>query len=59
MKIMVNGKLYEVSRDIGYQDGYYVKAVVTDRGERIAFQNEGKWRWQTPEATTKESANGL
>ncbi len=57
MKILIDGKLYEVSRDIGYKDGYYVKAVLADRGERIAFQNEGKWRWQTPEGTTKDATN--
>jgi len=47
VKIKVEGTAYRVTEDLGYQGGFYVKAVDTPDGERIAVKRCGKWTWWT------------
>jgi hypothetical protein len=39
--ITVNGKRYKVTENMGFQNGYYVKAVMTENGERICKRTQG------------------
>jgi hypothetical protein len=44
--IEIEGKKYKVTENLGYQGGYYIKAVETPEGERIAVKR-GVWTWWT------------
>ncbi len=46
-KIKVEGKVYKVTENLGYQGGHYAKAVKTETGERIAVKRGGVWTWWT------------
>jgi hypothetical protein len=45
--IGVDGKAYKVTENLGFQAGYYAKAVETETGERIAVKRGGVWTWWT------------
>jgi hypothetical protein len=45
--IEVEGNKYRVTENLGYQGGYYAKAVDTPDGERIAVKRGGIWTWWT------------
>jgi hypothetical protein len=46
-RIKVEGKSYKVTENLGYQNGYYAKAVETPDGERIAVKRGAAWTWWT------------
>lgn len=46
--IEVEGKKYKVTEDMGFQGRYYLKAVQTEDGEKIAKKvAPGKWTFWT------------
>ena len=45
--IEVEGKKHRVTENLGYQGGYYAKAVETPDGEKIAVKRGGAWTWWT------------
>ena len=45
MTILIEGKEYKVIENLGFQGGYYPKAVETGEGERIAVKRGGIWTW--------------
>lgn len=45
--IEVEGNKFMVSENLGYQGGYYAKAVETTEGEKIAVKRGGVWTWWT------------
>ena len=55
MKIEVEGNVYKVTENLGYQGGFYVKAVKTPDGERVAVKRGGKWTWWTAQDRTGAS----
>ena len=49
MKIIVEGEVYPVVDDLGYQGGHPVKEVQTESCVRIVFLENGKWQFWTVE----------
>ena len=57
--ITIEGKKYKVAENLGFQAGYYAKAVEVDGKERIAVKRGGSWVWYVPKIIiTKERAGG-
>jgi hypothetical protein len=46
-KIKIDGVLYIVTENLGFQNGFYAKAVETEDGERIAVKRCGEWTFWT------------
>ena len=47
--ILVEGEKYQVIDDLGWQEGYYRKFVLTPNGERMVKKIGGHWYWCTNE----------
>jgi len=45
--MMVDGKEYKVTENLGFQGGHCAKAVDTPDGERIAVKRGSAWSWWT------------
>lgn len=45
--IEVEGNKYKVTENLGFQGGYYAKAVETPDGEKIVVKRSGVWTWWT------------
>jgi hypothetical protein len=46
MKCLINGKLFNCKtvENMGYQNGYHVRAVIHDNKEYIVIKDNGQWR---------------
>lgn len=45
-KITVDGTAYKVLDNLGFQNGYYVKEVATDSGNKMAVRAPGSKTWR-------------
>ena len=59
MKCLIHGKLLDCKtvENMGYQNGYYVRAVIHNNKEYIVIKDNGQWRTVEPIEKIRPASN--